>query len=159
MKKLIALGATVLALAIPATGVSATSATKAASPITGVSYSPNPLYNDEIGLYVNFTATRKAKPGYEWGVMMTIFGKEPVLSCASVLVSWDPNFGGNKKKHLQRAGKHTVLLLGKGLPSQQPESNYLCRGRADVRVVERKIGTASLGTWHETLKFRIPEAP
>ena len=127
---------------------------QAAGPITDMRYSPKPLYDDEIGVTVSFTAARQARRGYEWGAMLTVFTKEDLLSCASILVSWDPNFGGNRKRHLQRAGRHSILLIG-----ARAYGSYICRGRATLRVVEHKIGSSGLGVWHQELRFRVPEAP
>lgn len=146
-----------VSLALAGIGAGTASAATSPGPISNVNYSPKPLYNDEVTVTISFTAGRKARPGYEWGVMMNVYGREPVLSCASILSSWDPNFGGRPKQHMQTAGKHSVLLVGK-----TTELSYICRGKASVRVVEHKIGSSGLGVWYgpdSALEFRVPEAP
>ena len=62
---------TVAAVALGSVGavalVGADSASAAKPAITNLTYTPNPLYNDEIGIIVSFIASRTARPGYEWG--------------------------------------------------------------------------------------------
>ena len=71
---------------------------------------------------------------------MTVLGREPTGSCASVLISWQPLFGGSTTRHLQRAGKHAVLLSGED-KTGIIGSHFICRGKASVLIVERKIGS------------------
>ena len=125
--------------------------------ITNIRYSPKPLYNDEIGLTISFTAARKAKPGYEWTVAVSISSKAPLLSCSNLLVSDDPNFGGNRRRHMRRAGTFSVRLFGK-VQAGIPNSQYLCRGKASVLISEEKIGSND-GKYVGAAEFRVAEAP
>ena len=145
-----------VALAAVAAGVLTVGVASAAGPvITKLTYSPKPLYNDVIGVTVSFTATRDAKRGYEWGVMLNISGEEPAFSCSAMMLSWDPVLGGNARRHMQSKGKHSVLLRG-----QRASGTYICRGRAWLQVVERRIGTDWTGTFIKggALHFRVAEA-
>ena len=145
-----------VALAAVAAGVLTVGVASAAGPvITKLTYSPKPLYNDVIGVTVSFTATRDAKRGYEWGVMLNISGEESAFSCSATMLSWDPVLGGNARRHMQSKGKHSVLLRG-----QRASGTYICRGRAWLQVVERRIGTDWVGTFVKggALRFRVAEA-
>jgi hypothetical protein len=148
----------VLAMGVALLLVGSASAAKPPA-ITNIRYSPKPLYNDEVVLTISFTATRQAKPGSEWGVRMNIFGKEPVLSCTSKLISYDPQFGGNRRRHMQRKGNHSVALLGHAWPGI-PDSVYFCRGKAEVWIVEHKLGSDDFEIAKGGIaEFRVAEAP
>ena len=145
-----------VALAAVAAGVFTVGVASAAGPvITKLAYSPKPLYNDVSGVTVSFTATRDAKPGYEWGVMLNISGEEPAFSCSATMLSWDPVLGGNARRHMQSKGKHSVLLRG-----QRASGTFICRGRAWLQVVERRIASDGSGTFARggALHFRVAEA-
>lgn len=128
----------------------------AATPvITGLKYSPKPLYDDDSSVVVSFKASRPARPGYEYGIFLNIFGKFEIGSCSSLAFSWDRKFGGNPNQHMRSAGKHIRLILG-------TRYGYWCRGRASINVVEHKIGSDAIGRHlGETSKidFRVLGAP
>ena len=145
------------AVAVGLVGVAGSASAAKPSVITNIRYSPNPLYNDETEVTISFTAARKAKPGYEWTVAVSISSKEPLLSCSNLLVSDDPNFGGNRRRHMRRAGTFRVRLFGK-VQAGIPNSQYLCRGKASALVSEEKIGSND-GKYVGAAAFRVAEAP
>ena len=135
--------------------VGASSASAAKPAITNLTYTPKPLYNDEIGIIVSFDASRAARPGYEWGIFVHVSGRESFGSCTSMAFSWDRKFGGNPSKHMQRAGNHVRLVLG-------TRYGYWCRGPAHLEVVEHKTGQDAIGIplgTGSSVRFRIAGAP
>jgi hypothetical protein len=124
------LGMTLIAVA----AFVATTAAQSATPVVSkISYYPKPIYDDDLLISVSFTTGRAAKPGYEWGVVVFIGGKEPVTSCTSLANSWDPPFGGNAGDHMRTKGKHTRMVKG-------TRYGYWCPGRLSIEIVEHKIG-------------------
>ncbi len=119
---------------------------------------PKPLYNDELAVTVSFVAKRPAKPGFHYVVSMFIYGKEPLLSCSDILNSSDPDFGGNPRRKMKRAGWHKVTLFGK-TQAGIPNSIYLCRGKGYVFVMEEKIGNSKVADIRGSLEMRVAEAP
>ena len=67
-------------------------AAHAATPVvSGLTYSPKPLYDDETAVKVSFATSRAARRGYEWGVTLVITGKFVTLDCAPIVFSWIAN--------------------------------------------------------------------
>jgi len=144
---------------IAAAGValSGTTDAHAALPVVSkISYYPKPLYDDDLLVSVSFTTSRAAKPGYEFGVVVFIAGKEPVTSCTSLANSWDPLFGGSAGDHMLTKGKHNRMVKG-------TRYGYWCAGRLSIEIVEHKIGQRfaignplSGGSFYGTRVFRAP---
>lgn len=135
--------------------VAAVGASAATPVISGLKYSPKPLYDDDMSVIVSFKASRPARPGFEYGIWMVIYGKFALQSCSSDALSWDRRFGGNPNQHMRSAGMHTRLILG-------TRYGYWCRGRATVYVVERKIGSEDIGRdlgSSAIIRFRVLGAP
>jgi hypothetical protein len=146
--------ATGVAVAAMATAVAASSATPV---ISGVSYRPKPVYDDDSVIQVTFRASRPARPGYEWGVSFVIVGKNVVVgTCSPAADSWDPVSGGNPRSHMRSAGVHDRILHAK------LGGHYWCRGQVVLTVQERKIGSGQkvcTGCPGSTILFRIVAAP
>lgn len=123
--------------------------------ISEVSYMPKPVYDDQSIIGVTFRASRPARPGYEYGIVLFIGGKYAVLgACTSIAFSWDRKFGGDSL-HMRSAGKHSKLIKG-------TRYGYWCRGSAYLDVVEHKIGSSAIGRPLGTgahLDFRVAAAP
>ncbi len=45
------------------------------SPIRGLIHSPRVVYDDQMLVFEKFKATRRARPGFEWGAIFTVTGK------------------------------------------------------------------------------------
>jgi hypothetical protein len=151
---LTAAAAVMIALAIGALAAprEATSATPVISRLTYIS---KPLYDDESSIGVKFHASRRARPGYEWGIVLFIGGKYAVPgACSSIALSWDRKFGGDSN-HMTGAGSYGKLVKG-------TRYGYWCRGKAWLSIVEHKIGSAAIGRYlgpGSELKFRVLAAP
>lgn len=113
-------------------------AAPAAKVISGLRYSPNPLYDDDYVMTVTFNASRPAKAGWEWVVIFSISGAEPHGSCSSTMVSFDPKFGGSGKHH-RKAGRNDIFLKANRY------GDRFCKGRGSIFVSEHRIGSQSFG--------------
>lgn len=131
----------------------ASQAAPAANVVSGLRYTPNPLYNDDYVMTVSFKTSRPARAGYEWLVVFSISGAEPLGSCSSMMISNDPKFGGNARKHRRGAGRQDVFLTANRYGGR------FCKGRGSIFVSEHKIGATSfgrpLGPGSTLLGFRI----
>lgn len=149
------LGMTMTVAVLALVGVSGT-ASSAPPVISELDYIPKPLYDDQSSIGVTFRASRPARPGYEYGIVLFIGGKYADIpgACTSIAFSWDRKFGGDSS-HMRSAGKHSKLIKG-------TRYGYWCRGSASLDVVEHKIGSSAIGrplgdSAH--LDFRVAAAP
>ena len=72
--------------------------------------------------------------------MFHISGAEPIQACSSMMLSHDPKFGGNARKHRRSAGRHDVQLTANRY------GDRFCKGRGSIFVSERKDrGRSRLG--------------
>jgi hypothetical protein len=127
--------ALVAALVLP---VAASQAAPAAKVISGLTYDPKPLYDDDFVVAVTFRASRPAKAGYEWAVVFSISGAEPIGACSSLMLSFDPAFGGSRKHH-RKAGRNDIFLRANRY------GDRFCKGRGSIHVAEHRIGSQSIG--------------
>lgn len=119
--------------------------------ISDLDYQSKPLYDDQSTIAVLFRTSRPARPGYEYGIVLTVGGKYADPGCSSVVFSWDRESGGSS--HIRSAGKHSKILRG---------TSYWCRGSAYLAVVEHKIGASAIGRSlgdSAEIFFRVVTAP
>lgn len=138
-------------------GLGSNVAAPASPVISGLSYTPKPLYDDQGFIIVTFKANRAARPGYEFGIVFQIFGKNSSasLGCTPVNVGWDPVLGGSASSHIRSAGTHTKSV--KAVWAGDWRSS--CRGDAYLTVFEHKIGSSGIGSQLALLNFRVAAAP
>ena len=123
--------------------------------IRSLKHSPKVVYDDQMLVFADFKVARRARPGWEWGAVLSVTGKyaQPGY-CNPIALSWEDNVGV-KFRDRRLAGPQMFSLGSAG-------HGYLCRGEATIHIVEHKIGTDV--TYHllgpkAEQTFRIISAP